>query len=124
MAEIIIAKFELDKLSKPACFILKAAVLYAARYNKAQIHEVPLGMFCALAGVPNMSAEKIRVFLNEALRAVAILEVVDTESPDRDDLPYSSWPVFRNVGVSKSTVLFEIRHQTFDERLLVKLLTH
>lgn len=118
MAEVVISKFEIDGLTAPALDVLRAAVAHAQANPRVRVQKMPIDEFCRLAGLPNMPSDEFSELLREACRALVIVEAVDTDSPDRDDLPYASWPVFSEVGVDGSTVAFAICNHTFDEKLL------
>lgn len=121
MAELTIIEFEMDKLTAPALSVFKAAVMHAQKNRGIRLHRIPITVFCRLAGIPGLSSKEIQILLNEARKVLAIREVIDTASPNRDDLPYLSWPVFTMVLVDELNVSFEICQRTFDERLLSRL---
>jgi hypothetical protein len=124
MAEIIIAEFDLGRLTAPALNVLKAAVKHAEENKHIRLHTMPIRVFCSLAELPCLSGEQVRAILKEVRSALAILEVIDTSSPDREDLPCVSWHVFKEANIYKSVVSFEICERTFDERFLENLQLH
>lgn len=122
MAEVVIAEFEIDKLTAPALKLLKAAVTYALENRRVKLHTMSINTLCRLAGLPSFTAQEFSILLQQARRALVVVEVMDTASPDRDDLPYASWPVFNEVRIDGSSVAFEICRRTFDEKLVSTLL--
>lgn len=123
MAELIIARFDVDELTAPALNVMKAAVTHAETHRGTRSHTVSLDVFCRLAGLPNLCGEECFTILQEACRALVIVEAVDTLSPDRDDLPYASWPVFGKIWVDNSNVSFKVSNHIFHEGLLASLPT-
>lgn len=121
MTKMTIFEFKMDGISSPALEVFKAAVMHAQKNRCIRLHTMSITEFCRLAGLPGKSSSDIRMILKEARRVLAVVEVVDTSLPNRDDLPYSSWPVFSKALIDDSSVLFEICHRTFDERLLSRL---
>lgn len=121
VVELIVAKFDVDGLTAPALDVLKAAVTHAHTNLNIRLHNMPIESFCQIAGLPSLSFEEFTAILQEACGALAVVEAVDTESPERDDLPYSSWPVFEKVLVEGSNFIFEINKRTFDETLMANL---
>jgi hypothetical protein len=47
-----------------------------------------------------------------------ICNTVDASFPERDDLPYSSWTIFKKVGIEDNCFSFEIQNKTFDIPLM------
>jgi hypothetical protein len=121
MAELVIAEFEVARLTAPALNILKAAVFHAEKNRSVRLQTMSIKAFCGLAGIRSRSATEFSSLLREASFAKGIIEVIDTRFPDRDDMPYTTWAVFSEVGVASLNVSFAICDLTFDERLLTKL---
>lgn len=121
MAEVVIAEFEVAGLSASALAILKTAVMYARSHSDSRMHNMPIAVFCLLAGLPRLAFVDFRNFLSEARKAVAYIEIVDTDFPYRDDLPSLSWPVFSEARLAGSNVLFEVCPQSWDDRMLKRL---
>lgn len=121
MPVLVISTFDVPKLSVPALKILKAAVNYAQRNGQTAPHKLSIDEFCSWACLPLLTVEDFSMLLQEASKTLAVVEVVDTSSPDRNDLPYASWPVFSEVGIDGFCFTFEISSRTFDERLLASL---
>lgn len=121
MAELVIAEFEVDRLSAPALNILKAAVFHAEKNRTIRLQTMSIKAFCGLAGIRSQSVTEFSSLLREASCALGTIEVIDTVFPERDDMPYTAWPVFSEVGVAGLNVFYAICDLTFDERLLTKL---
>lgn len=121
MAVLVVNTFEVVKLTPPALRMLKAAVLYAEENRQIQMHRMTIDAFCHLAGLPPLPVKRFWSLLGEACCALAIVEAVDTSAPDRDDLPYSSWPVFETVCIDGCDVMFRVCNETFDDACLVGL---
>jgi hypothetical protein len=122
LAELLIYSFDIDKLTPPALELLKAAVIYAYKQRRTKLQTMRIDKLCSLAGLAGISLEKFTNVLMEASKAVAVVEAVDTDSPQREDLPYASWPVFNKVGISDSYVTFEVEHGTLNEKMIATLL--
>lgn len=123
MAELIVARFDVDELTEPELNVMKAAVMYAEAHRNKRFHTLSLEVFCRLAGLPNLCGEECFSILQKACRALVIVEAVDTLLPDRDDLPYASWPVFGKILVDNLSVSFEVSNHNFHEGLLASLST-
>lgn len=122
MAELVIYSFDIDKLTPSALELLKAAVIHAYKQRRTKLQTMPIERLCSLAGLSGTSLEEFTNMLMEASKAVAVVEAVDTDSPQREDLPYASWPVFNKVGISDSYVTFEVEQATLNEKMIAILL--
>lgn len=121
MAELVIAKFEVTKLTDLALKLLIAAVIHAEKNRGVRLHMMSIKSFCDLAGIRTLSNAEFSPLLRQACRASAVIDVIDTVFPERDDLPFSSWAVFSEVVVDGPNVSFAICEAAFDERLLINL---
>lgn len=121
MAEVLIVDFDMDGLTAPSLRFTKAAVRYASYIRGGRLHTIPIKLFCEYAALPNLNVEELYVLLEEARKAVATVEVIDSVVPDRHDLGYMSWPLFKELRIEGSQLLFEIRARTFDDWVLSKL---
>jgi hypothetical protein len=121
MAVLVVSTFEVSGLTIPALAVVKAAVLYAKKNQDVPRHTMSVGKFCELASLPSMTMQCFRGLLTEACGALAIVEVVDTCEPDRDDLPYSSCPVLEGVSIDGCDVTFGVDNSSFDEGLSANL---
>ena len=121
MAELVIAEFKVAGLNARALKILEAAVIHAQKNRCVRLHTMSIKAFCGLAGIRIQSEREFSSLLRQASRAVGVIDVIDTVFPNRDDLSFSTWAVFSQVGVADSDVFFAICDLTFDERLLTKL---
>jgi hypothetical protein len=121
MPELVISTFDFSQMSIPALRIAKAAVLHASENPQETTHTLNIADFCSGAGLPIIESDDFSRLLKEARKTLAIVEVIDTSSPERDDLPYCSWPVFNRTMIDHSKFTFEICRRSFDERLLATL---
>lgn len=121
MTELVVRAFDVSKLSPQALSVMKAAVLYAEKNRQVQMHTLSTDEFCRLAGLPIFSVERFWSLLREACAAVAIVEAVDTSAPDKDDLPYRSWPVFDEVWLNGCNITFKVCRLAFDGGIMACL---
>jgi len=117
MPELVVSTFDVSVLSDVALQLMKAAVQHAYKHRRSKVHEMQRAELCSLAGLPLMTTEDFHALMLEACKAL----VVDSSSPSRDDLPYASWQVFKEVWFSDSRVSFEIGNGTFDETIMAGL---
>lgn len=120
MTEVVVRKIDVDRLNASALKLLKA-VQHAHENAHVASHTIQLHTFCSMAGLPDLSFAQFVVPLRLAGTAGVEIEVVDTEAPDRDDLPFASWPIFKEFWIRGSCFTFEIEHRTFDEEILKML---
>lgn len=118
---LVISKFEVAGMSAAALDVMKTAVLYAAENRRVRTHKMSIVAFCQRGGFQSTPVEQFWSLLREACRAVVIVEGVDTSELGRDDLPYSSWPVFDGVWIDGNDVMFEICNRSFDSGVLASL---
>ena len=118
MTILIISTFDVDDLTAPALELMKAAITHAANNRGVKQHSMSIEAFCALAGLVSLTVEEFAALLKLASRAHVQVEAFDTEAPECDDLPYSSWTVFNKVCIDGCLFTFEVEHRTFDEKLL------
>jgi hypothetical protein len=121
MPELVVSTFDVSSLSDAALELMKAAVQHAYKNQRVRLHTMKSAEICSLAGLPPMTIDDFHTLLLEACRALVIVEVVDSASPSRDDLPYASWQVFKEVRFCDSDVTFEISNHTLDEMLMASL---
>lgn len=121
MTVLIISKFDVDDLSAPAVEFMKAAVRHAANNRPVKHHSMSIEAFCSLAGLAILTIDEFAMLLKLACKALVLVEAIDTEAPGRDDLPYSSWPIFNEVWIDDGCFTFEVSHRTFDNDLLSTL---
>jgi hypothetical protein len=121
MAELVVRTFDVSSLSAQALSVMKAAVLYAEKNRQARTHTMSIDEFCRLAGLPSFCVDSFQSLLREACGALAIVQAIDTSAPDKDDLPYCSWPVFDRVSLMGCDVTFGICNLSFDEGILACL---
>ncbi|BDT58114.1 hypothetical protein MasN3_16080 [Massilia varians] len=121
MTELVVPTFDVAKLSTAALELLRAAVLHARANQCVKLHTMQIDEFCRLAGLPPTTTKRFLTLLKEARKALVIVEVIDTEFPHRDDLPYSSWPVFKESRINGSQIAFEIYNQTLEDSILASL---
>lgn len=121
MAEVIIAEFEIDRLTAPALDLVKAAVKYAQKHKNAKLHVMSVEKLCGLANLPCLDFHQMRVLLRQSRTAIVKEEVVDTDLPEREDTDGGSWTVFNEVELRDSQVLFEICARIWDSALLDEL---
>lgn len=121
MPQLVVSTFDVPELSAAALVILSAAVRHAYENQRFKLHTVEIDEFCHLAGLPSTTPERFLVLLKEARKALVVVELIDTTSPKRDDLPYSSWPVFNEVRIDGSNFIFEICSHTFEDIVLASL---
>lgn len=115
MAEVLIAEIDFVKLTLPARKVLRAAVFHAFENVGASRHEVPLEIFCQLAGLPTMDETEMTPLLVNASKALGIIELVNTESPEKDDARYGSWQLIQDAEVSGTNVTFQLYRYTYEE---------
>ena len=121
MSQIIVSTFDVPELSIAALNILNAAVRHAYKNQRVKLHTMKIDELCHLAHLPTIATKRFSVLLKEARKALVVVELIDTSLPERDDLPYSSWPVFNKVRVKDSTVSFEVCSHTFEDVVLASL---
>lgn len=121
MPELVVSAFDVSVLSDVALQLMKAAVQHAYRHQREEVHKMQRAELCSLAGLPLMTTEDFYASMLEACKALVVVEVIDSSSPFRDDLPYASWQVFKEVRFSDSCVSFEIGNGTFGEALMASL---
>lgn len=121
MSQILVCTFDVLDLSDAALAILNAAVRHANENQQAKMHTMKIDDFCHLANLSPITTERFLVLLKEVRKALAVVELIDTTSPERDDLPYSSWPVFNEVRIEGSKFTFEVCSHTFAEVVLAGL---
>jgi hypothetical protein len=121
MTEIVIVDFDVDELTAPALLVLKAAVKYAQMQGAIQLHSIPIDLFCKYAALPNLNFDELHVLLRQARKAVAVIEIVDSVALGGEELYYASWPVFDELGLKDSFVLFEVCPKTINELVLSSL---
>jgi hypothetical protein len=117
MSEIVVAAVDVDGLSAGAVELMKTAVRYACANKNIMQHTMPVDEFCRLADQFPATTEQFRTLLKEARKAVASIDVIDTVFPDRDDLPSSSWPVFKKIWTNGLQIVFEVDQQTCHDML-------
>ncbi|WP_298412896.1 hypothetical protein [Janthinobacterium sp.] len=122
MAQVIVTDIELNGLSVTGLNVLKAALRHARNNTSVKCHELPLNDFCALAGIPRVSATVMRRLLGEAQRVLGCVEVVDTAARTRTDLPCGSSPMFSFVGGDDSSVAFEVLDFVLQDSVMNKVL--
>lgn len=122
MSQLIVVTFDVPELSAAALRILSAAVRHAYENQPVRPHTLRIDDFCRLAGLPPATTtERFLVLLKEASKALVSVETIDTTFPERDDLPFSSWPVFNEVRIDGSKVIFDVCIYTFEEAVLARL---
>lgn len=121
MPELVVSTFDVSVLSDVALQLMKAAVQHAYKNQGAKAHDMQGAELCRLAGLPLMTTDDFHALMLEACKALVVVEVIDSSCPSRDDLPYASWQVFKEVRFSDSRVSFEIGNGTFDETLMSSL---
>ena len=121
MAEVVIVDIDTVGLTAPSILVLKAAVGYAQMQRDVQLHSIPMDIFCKYAGLPDLDCHEFLLLLQQARKALATVEIVDSVNPERDDLPYASWPVFNRLGLKNSSVMFEVCSLTSNELVLSAL---
>lgn len=100
---------------------MKTAVLHAEENRRVRTHKMSIDAFCQMGGLQSTPVEQFLSLLREACRALVMVEGVDTSDPRRDDLPYSSWPVFDGVWIEGNDLMFEICNRSFDSGVLASL---
>jgi hypothetical protein len=113
MPELVVSTFDVTKLSHAARKLMKTAVRRAYAHQDVKKHTVRIDEFCRESGLRPTTSEQFRRWMREARKSLAVVEVIDTDLPNRDDLPYSSWPVFLEIRSNATEVTFEIDSQTF-----------
>lgn len=121
MSQLVVVTFDVPELSAAALCILSAAVRHAYENQPVKLHTMRIDDFCRLAGLPATTTERFFVLLKEASKALVSVETIDTTFPERDDLPFSSWPVFNEVRLDGSKVIFDVCIYTFEEAVLARL---
>jgi hypothetical protein len=121
MPELVIATFDVSVLSDMAAQLMKAAVQHAYRNQQAKVHDMQRCELCSLAGLPLMAMDDFDALMLEACKALVVVEVIDSSCLSRDNLPYASWQVFKEVWFSDSSVSFEIGNGAFEETLMSSL---
>lgn len=121
MTGLVVSTFVVSGVSAAALDIMKTAVLHAEANRRVRRHRMSIDVFCCRAGLPPLPVELFWSLLREACRALVIVKGIDTSDPTRDDLPYSSWPVFGGVWIDGDEVMFEVSNRTFDSGLLASL---
>ena len=90
MPELIVSTFDVTKLSDAARKLMKTAVRRACVHQNVKKHTVGINEFCRKSGLQPTTSEQFRQWLREARKALVVVEVIDTDFPERDDLPASS----------------------------------
>jgi len=116
MAEVIITEIDVDGLTARSLCVLKAAVKFAEVQKYRRVHSIAVEEFCDLAGLPNLAFDDMRALLNEARRAIASIEIVDTMRPNQEN--FISWAVFDEIVLVRQRISFRICHLTWNDRLL------
>lgn len=117
MSEIVVVGVDVDRLSKGAVELMKAAVRYAYANKNSLQHTMPIQEFFLLADQPPLTTKQFQILQKEARKAIAFVEVIDTAFPDRDDLPSSSWQVLKKFYSDGLKIVFEVDQQTFHDLL-------
>lgn len=121
MAVIFIAEFDIEKLTPSAINLLKAAVSYAYCHRDIEFHTITIRSLCDLANLREHSTIEIAALLNEARKALASIESLNTEANESGEDFFASWQIIEDFTVYDSYVSFKIKPWTFDERLLSRL---
>lgn len=119
MAEVIITEIDVEGLTARSLCVLKTVVKLAEIRKGRRTHSISVKEFCDLAGLPNLAFEDMKVLLDEARRAVASIEIVDTSRPSQEH--FKSWAVFDEIMLVGQRISFRICRLTWDERLLARL---
>lgn len=122
MAELVIYSFSFDNLTIQALELLKAAVVYAKKNSPTRRHTMSTYMLRSLAGLSSVTPDEFTKVLTEVPKASLVIEAVDTDAPERDDLPWGSFPLLRVVATDDSCVTFEVEDRVLDDKLLTLLL--
>ena len=112
MPELVVASFDVAGLSNVARKIMTTAVRRAFAHQEVKKHTMRIDEFCREARLRWTTPKQFRSWIREARKALAVIEVIDTDSPDRDDLPYFSWQVFVELLDNGTEIVFEIDSQT------------
>lgn len=117
MSQIVLSDIDVRGLSAGAIELMKTAVRYAFANKNFVQHNMPFQEFYRLAGQLPSTTEQFPILVEEAQKAIAFIEVIDTAFPDRDDLPYSSWQVFKHIRAEGLHIVFEVDQQTYHHLL-------
>lgn len=115
MSQLVVSTLDVPELSDAALDLLIAAVRHAYENQEVKLHRINIDEFCRLTDLSATTTERFSALLKEARKALLVVEVIDTLLPERDDLPYSSWPIFNIVGTDGSNFIFEVCNDTFGE---------
>lgn len=113
MPELVVSTFDVTELSDSARKLMKTVVRHACAHQDVKRHTVGIDEFCRESGLQPITSAQFRHWMREARKSLVVVEVIDTDVPNRDDLPYSSWPVFRGIWSNATEVAFEIDSQIF-----------
>ena len=113
MAELVVSTFDVEKLSDAARKLMRTAVRRARAHQDVRRHIVGIDEFCRESSLQWTTSEQFREWMREARKSLVVVEVIDTDFPERDNLPSSSWQVFRELRSNATEVIFEIDSQTF-----------
>lgn len=122
MAELVIHSFCVDMLTAQALELLKATVVYAKKHSSTRRHKMSTYTLRSLAGLSSLTADEFTKVLTEVPKASLVIEAIDTDAPERNDLPWGSFPLVRVVLTSDSCVNFEVENRILDDKLLTLLL--
>lgn len=107
MAQLVVTDIELNGLSAAGVVVLKAVIAYASARKDVRSHRLSVDDFCTMVGMGALSAEAIRLLLDDVRKARAIVEVIDTDSRSGEAVARKTSPMLDWTSVSDSGVVFE-----------------